>query len=131
MEFINILRSGQIDSIQAMLIANPSLANHRDERGFTPLVLATYMGQKEVAEVLIENGAEIDAQDALGNTALMGVCFKGSVELAQMLLDKGASLHITNKEGKTALNFAQEHGHENIAGLLTKWENETIALKSS
>ncbi|MEO9482966.1 MAG: ankyrin repeat domain-containing protein [Ekhidna sp.] len=118
MELLNYIRSGQIAPIKQLLAKHPELADTPDERGFTPLVLATYLGQKEIAELLIDHGAKIDAQDALGNTALMGVCFKGSYDLAEMLVSKGANIHLINKEGMNAFSFAQKHGQEAIANLL-------------
>ena len=118
MEFINHIRSGHLDPLKDLLEKSPELVNKRDERGFTPLVLATYLDQKEAAELLIDHGAEVNAQDALGNTALMGVCFKGSYELAEMLISRGADIHLTNNEGVDALSLAKNHNQEKIIELL-------------
>lgn len=127
MELINYIRSGQAGPLSDLLKKNPDLVNTRDERGFTPLVLATYLGQKEIAELLIDHGAEINAQDALGNTALMGVCFKGSHELAEMLISKGADIHLTNHEGVDALSFAKNHNQEKIIQLLQKTQEANFS----
>ena len=131
MELINYIRSGQVAPLKLTLESNPQLANAKDERGFTPLVLATYMGQKEIAETLLEYGAEIDAQDALGNTTLMGVCYKGSQDLAEMLITKGANINLSNKEGDTALTFAEKHGQEGIANLLIQKGAKKEAVANS
>ncbi|MEP0985791.1 ankyrin repeat domain-containing protein [Ekhidna sp.] len=127
MEHVNFIRTGQLAPLQHLVAKNPNLVNLPDERGFTPLVLATYMGQKEIAELLIDHGANVNAQDAVGNTALMGVSFKGSKELVEMLLARGADIELANKQGDTALSFAKNHGHEEIVELL---ENHSMSKRA-
>ncbi|MEM8938891.1 MAG: ankyrin repeat domain-containing protein [Bacteroidota bacterium] len=117
----NVIRNEQLDELTEAIKSNPHLVNQPDERGFTPLVLATYLGKETVARLLIENGADIDARDAMmGNTALMGVCFKGAVKLAQLLIEKGANTALKNNNGETALDFAKNGGHQEIVSILTQ-----------
>ena len=119
MNISEIIRSGQVEALAEVLQSNPGAVNNPDERGFTPLVLATYLNQKEIANTLLDMGADIDVQDAImGNTALMGVCFKGSFELAKLLIDKGADKNLKNANGQTALDFAKEGGYQDIQKLL-------------
>lgn len=119
MNITELIRNNQTDQLKEAIKANPEIVNQPDERGFTPLILATYLNQKEIAEVLIEEGANINYQDKMvGNTALMGVCFKGSAELAKMLLEKGANVSLKNSKGETALDFAKNGGYEEIVGML-------------
>jgi len=58
------IRTANLSALKEVLEATPSLVNTPDERGFTPLVLATYLNQASVAELLLDHGAEINAQDA-------------------------------------------------------------------
>lgn len=119
MSISEIIRNGDVKALTGELEANPAAVNTPDERGFTPLVLATYLNQKEIANTLLDMGADIDVQDAImGNTALMGVCFKGSFELAKLLIDKGADKNLKNANGQTALDFAKEGGYSDIQELL-------------
>ena len=119
MDLTTLIRNESVSELEKLIQSNPEMVNQPDERGFTPLVLATYLGKKGVAELLISKGADIDAQDTMmGNTALMGVCFKGSTELATMLLEKGANPDIRNHNGETALDFAKNGQHEEIVRLL-------------
>jgi len=120
MNITDYIRTSNQEALKEAISSNPEIVNQPDERGFTPLVLATYLNQKDVTELLLANGADINAQDAMmGNTALMGVCFKGSHELAKLLVEKGADTTLKNKQGETALDFAQKGGFEEIVGLLT------------
>jgi len=114
------IRTSNLEALEAAITSNPEVVNQPDERGFTPLVLATYLNQKAVTELLLDHSADINAQDAMmGNTALMGVCFKGSYELAKLLVDKGADTTLKNNQGETALDFAKKGKFEEIVGLLT------------
>ena len=42
--------------------ASPSIVNECSEDGWTPLHLATYFGQKEIASFLLESGADIHSR---------------------------------------------------------------------
>ena len=115
------IRTSNLPALKAAITTNPETINLPDEKGFTPLVLATYLGHKEVTECLIDHGADLNYQDPMmGMTALMGVCFKGSLELAKLLIEKGADPSIQNENGETALDFAKKGGFEEIVGLLSE-----------
>ena len=94
--FFRTVQSGNLTNIKAQLQRNPELVNIKDERGFTPLIFATYFEQEEVASLLLDYGASIDEKDASGNTALLGVCFKGNENLAKLLISKGANINACN-----------------------------------
>lgn len=112
------IRSGDKAALTAILEKHPDWIDQPDERGFRPLVLATYLQQPEIAELLLEKGANINARDGAGNTALMGVVFKGDKGLTALLIDKGADINLQNYSGATALIYAVSYGHHDIARLL-------------
>lgn len=118
MKIIDAIRAGQIDMVEQSLKIDPSVINQKDERGFTPLIMATYVGQTEIVKLLIQNGADINQKGAQGNTALMGVCFKGSQEMARLLIDAGADIQIKNDMGMTAIDFAKQYDQSAIVELL-------------
>ena len=82
--FFKAIREGNLNEVKPMLEKNPVLINSKDVRGSTPLILATYYDEMEIATLLLDKGAKIDAVDASGNTALMGVCFKGFTDIAKL-----------------------------------------------
>jgi len=118
MSLFNHIRTGALDQIKKIITADPSLVNKSDDRGFTPLVMATYSDQLEVANYLIDQGADINAKDGMGNTALMGVCFKGNNAMIKMLIAQGADVNVQNNKGDTALSFASQYGHATSAKIL-------------
>jgi len=113
------IQEGNLEAARTILQNDPSLVHQPDERGFTPLVFATYSNQYAITRLLLEKGALVDAQDANGNTALMGVAFKGFTDLATLLIDEyNAELNTQNNSGATALSFAAMFGQEEMAQLL-------------
>jgi len=61
--FFNAIRSGDLASVSKMIVENPALLYEKDERGSTPLILATYYNHEGMAIFFIEKGANIDAND--------------------------------------------------------------------
>ena len=119
-EIFDACRQGNIEKIKELYEANPAILNAEDNKGFTPLILATYNNQAEAVDFLLEKGAAVDPPEASANSALMGVCFKGYADIAAKLLDAGAEVNQTNANGATALTFAATFGHLQIAEMLLK-----------
>ena len=100
------IRENNINAVTRLVSDRPELLRASDFRGSTPLVLATYLGQAEIAEALLAAGADPDITDKSGNTPLMGVSFKGYTELVDLLLRHGADVNRTGANGATALHLA-------------------------
>ena len=117
-DFFREIRNGNIEAVQEILKTAPELVNSKDERGSTPLILASYYNHLQIANLLLDQGAAIDAKDASGNSALMGVCFKGFAEVAKELIEKGANINERNAMGATSLIYAATFNRLEIAKFL-------------
>lgn len=117
-QFIDACRRGQLQEVEALYQQNTSLLNCTDARGFTPLIIAVYNDQPEVADFLLLQGAEADQQDLSGNTALMGACFKGYTDIVKKLIAAGADVNAVNGNNVCALSFAATFGRLEIAEIL-------------
>lgn len=71
------IREYDLDLITKILKEDISLLNSKDNRGYNPLLLASYYGYEDIVDFILELDPMIDDKDTSGNTALMGVCFKG------------------------------------------------------
>ena len=129
-QLFTAIQSDDIATIQNLISQNPELVNSKDQRGFTPLIFATYFDKDAIARFLLEEGADIDAQDASGNTALIGVSFKGNQNIAKILIEKGAKLNVQNKMGQTALIFSSLYNKEQSVDLLLE-HNADKAIKDN
>lgn len=118
MNIFDAIKSQNVVKVKELLEQNPDCVNHRDERGSSPLLLATYLGDKTIIDILLAHTSNVDARDAMGNTALMGVCFKGYVDVAQALIEAGADVNALNSGHTSALTFAAMFGKDKIIQLL-------------
>ncbi|AVS70525.1 hypothetical protein C8247_08845 [Paracidovorax avenae] len=98
-------RQGRSDMVGEFVAAGYDL-NVRDEKGYTPLILAAYHGHREVVEQLLKAGADPCAQDRRGNTALMGAIFKGEMAIARRLVQTACAPDQRNNAGQTAAMYA-------------------------
>jgi uncharacterized protein len=56
-DLLAIIRRGDVAALEKMLAENPGLANARDDRGNSPLLIATYFGRHEMVRSLVARGA--------------------------------------------------------------------------
>ena len=86
----------------------------RDDRGRSPLLLATHAAAIEAARVLIEAGADVNAMDDISDSPYLYAGAEGPLEILRMTLEHGADLASVNRYGGTALIPAAHHGHVDI-----------------
>jgi hypothetical protein len=117
-QLFQAIRNGDEDLVKSFVAEDNELLEARDERGTTPLIMATYLNNGPVAEYLLASGAEVDARDGIGNTALMGVAFKGYPDVAQMLIAKGADVNALSNKQATPLIYAAMFNQGAVVDLL-------------
>ena len=132
-DVLGAIRRGDAKTVGDLLAAGPDLANARDERGNSPLLIATYTGKHDIVRLLLERGVRASFFEAcaLGLTAdvrrelrddpgLVGqwshdgwpplhlAAFFGHRETAEALLDAGADVLAVarNSEANLAINAA-------------------------
>lgn len=88
-----------------------------DERGMSPLFLASYMNRGEIVSMLIERGAncEFRFQDM---TPVMAATEGGAASALEILLAAGANIDASSCEGLTSLMIAVRDGNAAVAKLL-------------
>lgn len=95
----------------------------QDEKGQTPLLIATRNNDVATAEVLIDAGADVNIQDNIKDSPFLYAGAEGYLEILKLTIDAGADPKITNRYGGTALIPASEHGYvEVVKELLTRTE---------
>jgi ankyrin repeat protein len=104
------VKAGDVAQAAALLDADPALVDARGSGNLTPLVTATYWGQREMADLLIARGAEVDlhAAAALGLTE----------QVAGMLDSDPEAVNRHSADGWTPLALAAYFGQAEAAQLL-------------
>jgi ankyrin repeat protein len=114
-------RRGTVDEMRKLMAINKDTINAVNNMGFTPLILACYRGNNDVAEFLIKNVKDVD-YDSSSGTALAAVAVKGNAQLAKGLLERGANPNIADPTGITPLIYATEFENIELMKLLLSYK---------
>lgn len=117
----DIARSGTVTEVQELMKQNPDVINQTNENGFSPLILACYRGNVEVAQFLIDHVKDVNYKSDEG-TALSGLSVKYNKDLVERLLKKNADPNIADTTGYTPLFWAVKFGNKELVELLLKYK---------
>lgn len=92
------------------LLGKGANVNARDNRGVTPLVLASEMGFLEGVDELIKSGARIDEANNTGETPLISAVHRKDLGLVRMLIKAGANPDRPDNSGRSARDYAALDG---------------------
>ena len=108
---------GERDTLEALIAADPAVADARGPHGIGIVAHAVAGGQTDLARWLAEQGADVNA-GAGSTTALHLAAARGDADLAVWLLDRGADRGAARYDGKTAREVAAAAGHTDLAAQL-------------
>lgn len=114
------VKGKDLAKVKALIAAEPSLVNMKDQAGNTPLHHAAIGGSAAIAESLLSAGADIDAPNAQQNTALIESVINGNDDVSTLLIEKGADIRRRNFSGSTALHAAALRDRVKVAELLIR-----------
>ncbi len=86
-----------------------------NKQGETALMVAAYLGRRELVEHLLERGAEVSHS---GWTALHFAASSGQIEIVRILLDHSAYIDALSPNGTTPLMMAARHKDPAVSALL-------------
>jgi hypothetical protein len=116
-DVFNIARKGTVDEMMKIVQENKNLVNAPNTNGFSPLIIATYSNNLQVAKYLLNIVEDINYQSSEG-TVLMAAIMRNNIEMVQLLFDKKANIEITNDNGVTPLMLALQFKNTEIVKLL-------------
>lgn len=92
--------------------------NLRNQFGWTPLMVTTFLGSEESATLLITHGANVSVCDNRGYTPLHWAAQRGYAKVADLLLQRGAYPNVKSKKGLTPLIQAAALGRTEVVKVL-------------
>ncbi|TDF96625.1 ankyrin repeat domain-containing protein [Paenibacillus piri] len=109
-DMLEAVKERDIARVQELLEADAGLANARNERGETAVLLSAYYRAAEIKQLLIERGAELTLYEAaaIGDLELV----KAQLAAAPRLLDSHSP------DGFTPLALASHFGHAEVVSFL-------------
>ncbi|MGZ3766889.1 MAG: ankyrin repeat domain-containing protein [Mucilaginibacter sp.] len=118
---------GKFDVAAHLVYTHPEAVNDYADDGFTPLGLACYFGQFEVARYLVLKGADVNLPSNNGfhvfpiHSAAAG----DYTDIARMLVENGAMVNVKQQAGATPLHSAAQNGNLELLILLLENGAET------
>lgn len=116
-DIYDISRHGTLEELKTIYELNPDIINTKNDDGNTPLILACYYGNTEVASFLIEHVIDINIKTGQG-TAIMAAIVNGNKDLVSQMLLKKPDLNLADINGTTALHYAILFKNKDIIRLL-------------
>ena len=87
--------------------------NLRNDKGESPLVLATNLGWTEGVVLLVALGSRVNEANSTGETPLIAATLRRDAQMARALLKAGADPRRSDNSGRSALDYAQLDGRGN------------------
>jgi ankyrin repeat protein len=121
----NVAERGHVEIVQLLLDAGVSphlLDEYSGADNVTVLMAAAMGGDPATVQLLIETGVDVNARDSYGDHALNWNLYfdHPDIEVVRLLLDAGSDLNYVGYGGRTTLDFAIEHGDQDIVDLLVE-----------
>ena len=115
-----------------LLVSKGANIEHKDRKGFTPLLHAACTGHFKIVKVLVRAGANIEAEvDKSKDTALSLACANCHAKIVGFLIRKGANTEHRNIEDYTPLSHAAAKGHVKIIQILLLYGAEINSRTNS
>lgn len=120
---------GKILAVKAFIMKDSGIVNAYSPDGFTPLSLAAFFNQTEIAELLLQHGGDpgLSASNASKVNALHSAVAKENYKLCQLFVDR-VDVNAAQMQNVTALHSAAHRGNLQLVKLLVE-NGATIDLK--
>jgi ankyrin repeat protein len=111
---------GKFDVVAYIIGTHPDSVNDYAPDGFTPLGLACYFGQAEVARYLVLKGADVNLPSNNGfhvypiHSAAAG----NYTDIVRLLVSNGAQVNVKQQAGGTPLHAAAQNGNADMLIIL-------------
>jgi hypothetical protein len=117
-EIHDAAKSGNVETVKALLKDNPNLVSSKDSYGAVPLHWAALNGHEDVAKLLLANNAAIDVRESNGQTPLHLAVFNHYNDVVQLLLVNKADVNAKSNNGTTPLSLATNKGYRDVVAVL-------------
>lgn len=99
--------AGDTQSVKTLIASGADINKKEPANDSSPLITACFLGETEIALLLIDAGAKLNATNKEGSTALHTAAFFCRTEIVDALLKHGADTTVKNNSGSTAVQSVQ------------------------
>ncbi|MFJ7649776.1 ankyrin repeat domain-containing protein [Lysinibacillus sp. NPDC097279] len=126
-KLIQAVENNDVEKVQKILQDSTYPINETNDKGETPLLIATHENYIELAKRLIDAGADINQQDHIQDSAYLYAGAQGKTEILKYMIEHAEpNQNIVNRYGGNALIPAAEKGHLHNVKLLLQDGNVDI-----
>lgn len=120
--FDEAVATSKIDQVKSQIEQDEELVSAFCADGFTPIGLATFFGQSDMAKLLFASGADpsVCANNAMKVNALHAAAATGSFELIELYLTNGYDANVPQMNDITAIQSAAYRGDLEMVKLLVR-----------
>lgn len=113
---------GKLDLVKDFLANDATVVNTYSKDGFTPISLAAFFDQTEIAILLLQHGADptLHATNPSKVNALHSAVAKNNFELCSLFIQYGVNVNAPQTQNITPLHSAAHLGNFNIVQLLVE-----------
>lgn len=115
--FFHALDIGNERAVKLFLDAGIDL-EQKNAMGWTPLMVASFMGSENFATMLVNAGADANVRDNRGYSPLHWAAYQGFIGVTELLVKKGAFVNVKSEKGLTPLLQAAARGHSETVQFL-------------
>ncbi|MBT8218334.1 MAG: ankyrin repeat domain-containing protein [Bacteroidia bacterium] len=121
--YYEAIASGMVDQVKTNIDDNENLVEQLSPDGFTPIGLATFFSQNEIAKLLFEYGADPStcADNFMKVNAMHAAAGTGNIELLKLFLEKGYDPNIPQMNNITPIQSAAHRGDLEMVKLLVEY----------
>lgn len=125
-ELMEACKDGQLEVVKDICVVKEHIYA-ANEKGWTPLIVATYNNQIGIVKYLISIGADIQVKNINGTNLLMyakdAYRNSGNIELFRMFYELGVDINACDYDGKNLDDYMRENGRT-VQDLLDEMNKE-------
>ncbi|KAG5253720.1 ankyrin repeat family protein [Salix suchowensis] len=128
--FFSAVQFGDLDTVNAMLVRDPSLLHQTTYDRQYPLHIAAANGQIKILSMLLERSVNPDMVNRQKQTPLMLAAMHGKISCLKKLVAAGANiLKFDSLNGRTCLHYAAYYGHSGcLQAILSAAQSSPVAV---
>lgn len=120
----NAVRVENTALVKKLIEAGANINTVSEDRGYTPIMDAVFMGNLELTKIFIDLKADINTINKEGQTNLVLAVGADRTEICKLLVENGADPDVKDQMGMSAYNYASLFKKKELIEILSPYHKE-------